>query len=731
MSLRVCCVIVVWLALCGSSLSAQDALPTLVKSEVGVGGVYRVGSWTPVTFQLKTDTALTAKLWLETVDGDDAPVRWSLGQHDLLAGQTTTLSSVIQIGRTASAITIIGQARTGTEYRLPISTESIRAVPSTRELYLEVGPSVDLEHLCNLAKQADGAKPEVVRLASASDLPSDSAALSMFRGIVWNVNLGETSVTSQQMQAVAEYVHHGGQLLLLLFHGTTEQSVDTKLWQTLIPAKLTNQTHTLKQYSLWQKHINSDQPLQITETLQREPTVVPVFEVPVTDVQLAEDRTPVLFKQRRGLGFITVCLANLNRAPFLNWLGNSRDQLLKKILPWSVEPLNDSNTNWTQQTIRLGYDDLAGQFRMALSQFPQQQRLSFWWMMALGVLWGLCWYPLQARWLNEQLAVTWRWFLLLLGIAGFSWLATYLTSTGSAVATQPVQIQAMELLDYSPASGEQAGHSWAAIASNQEQQFKVQALLPSQHDQVANLSWFGLPGSGWGGLDTKLAAPAFQGAAYELQAKDLIAKDLIQARGVTKTWQLTWQQQQSVGELTPLYRRPGLSLPYGKIEFRGKQIIRDAFVIFGDFAGELGDVQPGVQIDLAQYHTRAISLRNAITGQRFKTGRSDASYDRSHTDAKLCLKLLAFFHGTGGSRYAGLWNRYLSPLDQSDELTSERVCIMGWTTGQATWQVETSEQTIKSVTVDTPQLLRIWLPVVAEDKVPTGGFTTTTVIELK
>ncbi len=110
-----------------------------------------------------------------------------------------------------------------------------------------------------------------------------------------------------------------------------------------------------------------------------------------------------------------------------------------------------------------------------------------------------------------------------------------------------------------------------------------------------------------------MAAPAFQGAAYELQAQDLVVKNLVQARGVTKTWQLTWQQRQTVDQITPLYRRPGLSLPFGKVEFRGTQTIQDAFVILGDYASELGDLQPGTQLDLAQFHTRAISLRNAIT----------------------------------------------------------------------------------------------------------------------
>ncbi len=275
---------------------------TLVKSEVGVGGVYRVGSWTPVTYQLKNDAALNAKLWLETVDSDDAPVRWFLGEHNLAAGEPRSFTQMVQIGRAASPLTVFGQAQDGTEFRLSLALDHVRAVPSTRTLYLEVGPSVDLEKLSNLAKQADGAKPEVLRLASANDLPNDSAALSIFRGIVWNVNLGETSVTPEQIQAVADYVQDGGQLLLMLYHGTTEQNYDAQPWQTLIPAKLTNQTHALKQYSIWQKYINSDQPLQDSETLQREPTLIPVFDVSVADILLAEDRTPVLFKQRRGLG---------------------------------------------------------------------------------------------------------------------------------------------------------------------------------------------------------------------------------------------------------------------------------------------------------------------------------------------------------------------------------------------------------------------------------------------
>ena len=165
---------------------------------------------------------------------------------------------------------------------------------------------------------------------------------------------------------------------------------------------------------------------------------------------------------------------------------------------------------------RLGYDDLAGQLRMALEQFQSVGTISFSVVaMAVAVYIGLV--GVGDFWLVHRLTarpmLTWITFpLLILGVCGMALWSTWAWKGGRRHANQ------LHIVDIDPANERVLVRSWWHGYSPRAERFDVglrlaEAIWPAHRSVFSVCGWEGLPGKGFGGMDA-VGGPRIFSSSY-------------------------------------------------------------------------------------------------------------------------------------------------------------------------------------------------------------------------
>jgi len=597
------------------------------------------------------------------------------------------------------------------------------SIPSTKEIWLEIGPSIKLKNLAVAFTKEESLQPWVVQVPGLMELLLKDNTYHGFKGITISspirFSTGEWPryVFEYQVGRIADWVKSGGNLLLVLHddpENTSPHSSFQKIWNQVLPGKLQAKTKTHSNFPLWETFLGTDEPLVINEQLRRNPPLIPVLENIKGKVLLADGDTPLVIEHQLGLGRVVTCLVDLNAEPWRNW--KKRDELLQRLIPWHITTDAEAKFASSSSSQRLGYDDMAGQFVTALGTFPSVRQTPFWVLMGAALVFGVVWYYIQST-LLKTWSVTARLviaaFLLIASTVGFAALVGAFNGNAKLLANSA------QVVDYNATQGEYQGQSWLSVMSNNARKINLEASVTTtgkdQPDQ--QLEWLGLPGKGWGGLDAPLATWTQGGEPYQIDSYGAGVHGLTLSPDLTKSFHERWRQPIAAAPPDPLVSHPGESLPRGVLKTELPFALKDAILLYNNWGVELGTVQPGQVIDLDQVRGRVASAATIITGKRVKPTEAAQSYDRANTDVAQILRLMLLYRAAGGTRYTGLFSRAWPLLDQSSSLTENQALILGRGPAPVKWKVGPAGEPLQPLeSASEVCWYRLWLPVIPSDQ---------------
>jgi len=278
------------------------------------------------------------------------------------------------------------------------------------------------------------------------------------------------------------------------------------------------------------------------------------------------------------------------------------------------------------------------------------------------------------------------------------------------------------------------GHRGAFDFSAHRRVQGLNAGVTSVNSKV-QLDWFGQPGKGIGGFESTVATdrgmPIYKigintgdTGGINIEKKSIISskKSVPGIRGVgipaagTKSLIATWQESITLPkETNSLTMVSGsIDLLEGSFENPLDVDLLDALLIYRGRAYTLDTrIRVGHRISFSDTTvpkdiTRRLQRRQNVGGEERSTPwnpASTGSLDR-------LMELISFHESAGGSKYTGLYNRYLSELDCSDVIRLDRaVLICELSDSSLTWSMRRNSMPLQATEGQRKTFLRLIIPV--------------------
>ena len=396
--------------------AATAASPCDVR--VGFDGVYRTGSWTPlsITFPAGDPTPEEVCAWVEDPDGQY--LRSPAAAVEADADGTQTARVLVRFGRPSARVLIEDLATRGAAPAVTAVDRNLLTpvalpppIPATEIVMLVLGDLPAAERASRLMARDDGTRPRVVGIdpaevvGAASSRVARSANLGRtardFDGADAIVVCGRAVLTADPavLQGLDGWVRQGGQLIFCA--GSTALEIDrggtvAATWLPGAVAKLV----PLRRASAIETFARASRPLDKADVAGLE---VPIFKAPqaiLGNVEAFEGKgaadLPLAVRRPHGLGTVFWVGVDLDKPPFRNWSGS--DSMLVEMLRGRRAAKDAGRSGETSR----GTLDLAGQLRQAIDHFPGVAPIPFEVIAGLGILYVVCLYPLD-WWLASRL----------------------------------------------------------------------------------------------------------------------------------------------------------------------------------------------------------------------------------------------------------------------------------------------------------------------------------------
>lgn len=720
-------------ACAGECLAADDA-PSVDEVRIGFNGWFKVGHWTPIwtTVAGATDTA-DAAIEITTSDNDGVFVTTTSP-----AGQLTYIRS----GRINGAVGIELKTSDGkgldrtelSETRRDSDSRRYLPLPSTGELILQLGRGdLGLDSALGGNNSDDGPLTRgVTRIENVADLPTDWFGYDSVDVLVLATSDVEfcdalaadalaadaLAADAPRFAALRAWVELGGRLVVLSGRTAPQLFAAGRPFAEFAPATVEplvrlSQTQTLENYAA-----SSD---RIGQAGVQQNIPVPLLTNVRGRVELfgrASD-VPLVVRAAKGLGEVTFVAIDLTEPPFSEWAG--RAALVRALLAPYLLPPDDSTTK--QKLVSLGYDDLIGALRqrlggnftgVAVIGFPIVALLVIGYLLLLG--------PLDYLFVEKVTRRPWvAWVTLPLIIAGTAAGATLLLG---AKRSDGLRLNQAEVVDFDLTTGRTRGACWATLYSPDAERFNITLTPRVPNGEPAAgartlVSWFGLPGSGLGGMHAGGRPIDVTGVGYQ-QADNLSElAELPVLTASSKSLQATWERTSATDAVPPIAAELSLDddgLLVGTLTNDTGALLKNACILAGQWGYQFGDLQPGQHITVGREFTlnRVKTILTRRAGQEVAATGSTFLANRAST-AEL-LTTLTFYNAIGGAGFAGLPNRYQADLDLSHLLTENRAILVavGKNSGSQ-WQNAATNQPLATNQDATTTIYRFILPLSTND----------------
>ncbi|MCO6456145.1 MAG: hypothetical protein J5I93_12670, partial [Pirellulaceae bacterium] len=653
--------------------------------------------WTPVRVTLDGgEQGLRGQLVIVVADADGVPVRFvpAADNLNLAPGQQQTVTCYARFGRVRERLGVqVGDGQTVSWETWVEADEIPAALPATRELFLTIGPEVGLAEMVanNLRHSPQGATSS--RLDDPQRLPTDWCGYEGVDVIVLTTSQTELldRISDQQLAALEQAIRMGGRMLWCVGRRGGEVFRGDSRWNRFAPGEFAG-VRGIRDTTSLESFAGAMEPLDAVPGFSRitglaASTFKPVAgRIELSETAAGGERVPLLIRYPYSFGQLTLLTLDLDEAPFDAWASRPRfaAMMLQTIFDNRAERSGDSSLG---QVSHVGYDDLVGQLRGALDQFPGVTLVAFSWVAVLIGMYILLIGPGDYFLLRKLLGrMHWSWITFPLVVILFAGLAWYLAGR---VRSPTLLLNQVDILDFDAASQFGRSTTWTHIYSPQAGRYDLR--LPDWHPQsqqrgtASLLAWQGLPGKGLGGMAA--AQPVLgQRAGYSVAAPGGGAEPsegrvdglpvLVSAtRSLVARRRFDWTAEAE----SDLELRYDNNLLRGSFRNPLPVTLTGSAVMYGDWVYSLeGDLPPGATVRLQDLPPPRVLewrlTRRRVVEQEAISLRWDAS---QIDDPARLVEVMMFHRAAGGQRYTQLSHRYQGYLDLSDHLQAGRAILVG------------------------------------------------------
>ncbi len=680
----------------GDELAVKDL-------RIGFQGRYKIGHWTPIWITLGGgESAAKGQLEIGVLDGDGVQANFVDGANDSVempVGAEVTALRYIKIGRPHTKVTVRlrspqEQGRAGEVLceRLFSAKDVGAADPATSDFILTYGNKIGIEAVVRY-RQRRTANREMaggtLGTNKADHLPDQWIG---YEGIdTLAISTSDASsierLSSDQLQAIEDWVHQGGRLLLCVGRNGEQLVGEGKPLAVFAPGKL-DFVQALKKTIDLETYANAGQsPLdkmegagQLMFTSLKDVRGV----IETNEKNVAGGQGPTIVRFPFGFGQVIFIAMDLDVEPLSNWPGRSR--MISHVL-FGRERLKATSgfNEEAGQVTHEGFADLTGQLRGAMDQFQGVTLVSFTVVATLVLFYILLIGPGDYLLLTRFLPrMEWTWVTFPATVVSFCVLAYLLV--GICKGTR-LQINQVELVEIDAESSVVRGTMWAHVYSPRTQTYDF-TFQPATDLGIESsgelLSWHGLAGTGLGGMNNQSTGELFS-QPYAIAADDAAnsgaaLSDLPIQISSSKTLRARWW-----GTFTePIQSRLSVARKYAKLhgEFTNPLDLElsDCVLTYGKYAYQLkGKLQPGATIRVDE-QMREKSLNMHLTRRSLEN--VSKPWTRISADVSRIIEMMMFHEAAGGQSYTKLNHQYQDFTDLSGHLEYDVAFLTGWTDQQ-------------------------------------------------
>lgn len=701
---RTSLVVLASLASLTHSFAADAAAPTaaavrIESIQIGFNGVFKTGHWTPVWVTLAcTGESVDVELQLAARDSDG--VEAILARADarplrLQPDARATTLQYVRTGRLGSGLTVrVTRGAAELAARTFAASELGKAEPSTQELVVGLAPELGLDEAARRARR-DRAQPvTVATVVDAQRLPDTWYGYDAVDIVVATTGVAGVleDLSDAQLEALDGWLQLGGRMVLCAGRRGAEVLAPGSRLARFSPgqdaAAVTQRvTSGLESYAGASERLDAVGG-QRARRFGVPMTALAAVRGTVESVEVGDQtgRLPTIVRFPYGLGQITFLAFDPELPPFDQW--QSRGALLARVLQLAGSGRQGGGETDARsgQVAHLGYEDLAGQLRSALDQFPGVTRIEFSWVAGLLAVYILFLGPIDYFFLRRWGWLSWTWLsssLIALAFCGLAYGVMH------RLTGREVHVNHVDLVDVDLEQGVLRGSSWTHVFSPQTERYTLQWQENAPLDLVDRrqsgrlLAWQGLPGTGLGGLDSRAGAGLFAepytmapGSAEPLATAAAIRHLPIEVSG-TKSLAGTWW---ALGQVPSAQRLSANvhGLLAGQLTNPLDCELTDCMVLYQNWLYPVsGTLTPGKAVTFDGVSPRNLewhfSRRRVVDTKEVVT-----QWDPTSTDVPRILEMMMFYRAAGGASYTKtLTHRYQASLDLSEHLRTGRAILIG------------------------------------------------------
>jgi hypothetical protein len=686
----------------------------------GFGGRWKVGSWTPLVVSATgggLEAGQEVRLWAEDDDGQF--VR-SPAVRATQVGDRVEARLCVRFGRPSGRyrveVTSPGGGAATTEDRL------VDPIVSTDHVIVAYGDLPSVARAARLVDRDRGSTTVVVSdtppyAASESQRSFDAADAIVISGHA------ATRLPVDVREGLDAWVRDGGSLVFVCGASAAEAAATGSPVSGWLPGAFEKLVR-LRRLGPIEAYARAG---GLVDRVPPDGLPVPRFAGPTPGIVLVSaveaGGGPVVARWAHGLGTVIWLGLDLDAEPLRGWSGC--DTLLAAALGGRSRGGLDQRSSE-----QAGMPDMAGQLHAALDTFPaaatsadqatagrKVSPVPFEVIAGLGLLYVLCLYPLDWWFVSKQGRPWIAWLTLPILAAGFTAAAWGLK--GQWGGGREAIARTADVIDVDAGSGHIRGMSWLAVLSPVNDRLDVAvegATGTACADRQAAVTWWGVAGRGFGGLDAAVGHPSLAAADYGYGGSLAALDDVPIAAAASRLFEAEWSGCADVPVVTSSLALTSQATLAGAVSHHLPFPIENCRLLHAGWLYDVGTLRPGDRYDTATGRGPR-SLASALTRRAAAKDRETAlTWDPTNADVARIIEVAAFQGAAGGTAYTGLDAGRLGRLDLSPLLAVDRAVLVGTVAEgvpASRWDIGGGAGPMAAAAA-APTLCRIVIPLAAE-----------------
>jgi hypothetical protein len=676
----------------------------------GIGGVYRTGSWTPLTVEYAATEAAPEAVaaWVEDPDGQfvrSPPTPVVLEEDGVRRARLQ-----VRFGRPSGRVRLEDVSRGSSAAR----TSTLESpLPAAETVILVLGDMPAADRATRLLSREDGSRPRVVAIdprgvaAGAGGLAALGRAARDFDGVDAIVACGRAVAVLHPavVRGLDEWVRLGGQLVLTAGSSAAEIAGGTTAATAWLPGRV-EKLVPLRRSAALEAFARASRPLDKGALAGAS---VPLFVDPAALPGIVEAfdgrgpaELPLVVRKAHGLGTVAWAGADLDAAPFRDWSGS--DTLLVELLRGRRAARELGRFGEASPTAV----DLAGQLRQAIDSFPGAKPIPFEVIAGLGALYVACLYPLD-WWLvaggrrrgagqaPRSAPRFWlSWISLPLLVAGATWLVW---STGQRWKGDAWRTNAAELVDVDAAEGTvrrlAVAGIWSPANAILDVSIRPEGALETGQPPAARtgeaaagsavVSWFASSGRGIGATDAAAPHPSLAAVDYRYaDGPDRLAGVPIAASS-SRLFEAEATETTAASVVASSLQMESQGTLKGTLTSTLPFPLEGCVLAYAGWLYDVGTFRPGESFEPAKGRGPR-SLAGALTRRTVSRDRDVAErWNPAEQDPLRILEIAGLHAAAGGRGYTALDAGRLGRFDLSPLVGLDRAVLVGRGPAGVSW----------------------------------------------